>query len=125
MKEPINAQAIYRRIALLYASKRLTPGIHFNVAQKIREAIVLDSAFNIKKTLNELAADRKNRAFRIQYANFYWIKRSLEEILTKEKDMPKELAKQTDNFIRGALSDYMQNYRELTISQKGRSKKDV
>ena len=125
MKEPIKMRALCNRIALLYASKKANAAIHFVVSGKITEAIVSGSDFQIKQTLEELAADRKKAAFKMQYANFYWIRRSLEEILTQEKDMPKNQAKQADKIIRGALADYMQEYRELTIPQKARAKKDV
>lgn len=125
MKELIKMRALCSRIALLYASKRALPGIHFVVYEKITKAIVSDSDFQIKQTLKELAADRKKRAFKMQYANFYWIRRSLETILMQEKDMPKNQAKQANKIIRGALADYMQDYRELTIPQKARVKKDV
>lgn len=125
MKEPIKMRALCNRVALLYASKRASAGIHFIVSEKITEAIVSDSDFQIKQTLKELAADRKKRAFKMQYANFYWIRRSLEKILTQEKDMPKYQAKQADKIVRGALADYMQDYGELTLPQKARSEKDV
>lgn len=95
------------KLALLFASKRATPGTHYNITERLKRAVIEN---NTLATLEVLDKERAKREFKISRQNFYWVKKELTLILNAPKDMPESYAENLEIAIKQTIEMFLSDF---------------